>query len=256
MSDGFYWFFSGAFNKLCCEETIDACCLAVLRTNFFLPNIRRCIGVGGLNEPHAKNIICFMDVISISTLRDTIIAIQFSAKLIFFKISFTTHKNSFDLTSTLQVRCDTSTELTECHSITEIYYWYAISDECRSYANFMRVCRMTADNWGTVTHVRWFEIVRGNTLENLEAKLHSSSIDTWTNWWRLAENSLQTRNLMNRFCCVKATSHRWLQRLVRNVYWIRQELCVKFDTAACILGLRAIRAVLTLQVSMKHIWKA
>lgn len=29
----------------------------------YVPNIRKCIGVGGLNEPHAKNIILFGDTI-------------------------------------------------------------------------------------------------------------------------------------------------------------------------------------------------
>lgn len=29
----------------------------------YIPNIRECIGVGGLNEPQAKNIIFFVDVI-------------------------------------------------------------------------------------------------------------------------------------------------------------------------------------------------
>lgn len=52
-------------NKMCCEETIYVVVPGRVLSPFFLPNIRRCIGVGGLNEPHAKNIICFRDVISI-----------------------------------------------------------------------------------------------------------------------------------------------------------------------------------------------
>lgn len=42
--------------KLKCTTSFRLCsCIALIFFCFYIPNIRRCIGVGGLNDPHAKN---------------------------------------------------------------------------------------------------------------------------------------------------------------------------------------------------------